>query len=74
MHTGFKKQEKQLPIQFILEKLWEGASVVVTGRLKKIECSYTFMAYNYLNRFFVWRNSSTSMCSSLMEFKSRHMP
>ena len=25
------KQQKQLPIQFILEMLWEGASVILTG-------------------------------------------
>ena len=32
-HVGFKKQQEQLPVQFILERLWEGASVVLTGKL-----------------------------------------
>ena len=32
VHAGFKKQEEQLPLQFILERLWEGESVVLTGK------------------------------------------
>lgn len=31
--AGFQKQKEQLPFQFILERLWEGDSVVLTGKL-----------------------------------------
>ena len=34
---GFKKQQEQLPVQFIVEKLWEGASVVLTGKCVFVE-------------------------------------
>ena len=30
---GLEKQQEQLPIQFIMEKIWGGASVVLTGKI-----------------------------------------
>ena len=33
---GLIKQQEQLPVQFILEKLWNGASVVLTGNERSL--------------------------------------
>ena len=43
--VGFEKQEKHLPLQFILERLWDGDSVVLTGKadvLNNIMTVYNF--------------------------------
>ena len=40
-YVGLKKQQEQLPVQFILERLWEGASVVLTGEIT-CNCTYLF--------------------------------
>ena len=43
--AGFQKQKEQLPFQFILERLWEGDSVVLTG--KKQIC-HDIYPYTYI--------------------------
>jgi hypothetical protein len=62
-HIGLMKQQAQLPIQFILEKLWKGASVVLTGSGYSTSI-WTNNKILFNSRFFIWRKSGTTVCST----------
>ena len=35
--SGLMEQASQIPLQFVVEKLWEGHCVVITGRYTKTQ-------------------------------------
>lgn len=65
---GLEKQQEQLPIQFIMEKIWGGASVVLTGMikgefLKTMSRLLTMLFSNECDicRFFIWREPGSTL-------------
>ncbi len=78
VYAGLKKQQEQLPIQFILERLWEGASVVLTGETsfllmyRHIDSSYWLLFC--VHRVFIWRDFGTVLCHIYVESEPRHLP
>jgi hypothetical protein len=73
-YVGLKKQQEQLPIQFILERLWEGASVVLTGETSHTYYNKNTMLLITLYRIFLWRGLGSILCHVFVESEPRDLP